>query len=83
MEADELLGQLIEGSILEGPHWTEPVKVLTAKGRGSRMEVHAVGLLTKRLWEKLLTTETEAHLRTYGGDTDALTSVTRAPRAKG
>ena len=57
MTADEILAQLTEGSVLEGPHWTEPVKVLTAKARGSRIEVQAVGLHTKRLWNKLLTPE--------------------------
>ena len=43
MGADEILAQLTEGTVLEGPHWTEPVRVLTAKGRGSRFEVQAVG----------------------------------------
>jgi hypothetical protein len=56
-QADEILAQLTEGTVLEGPHWTEPVKVLTAKGRGSRVEVQAVGLHTKRLWNKLLKAE--------------------------
>jgi superfamily II DNA or RNA helicase len=54
---DNILTQLTEGTILEGPHWTEPVKVLTAKARGSRIEVQAVGLNTKRLWNKLLNAE--------------------------
>ena len=55
MDAAEILNLLSEGTTLEGPHWTEPVKVLTAKLRGSRVEVQAVGLHTKRLWNKLLT----------------------------
>ena len=46
--------QLTEGTVIEGPHWTEPVKVLTAKSRGSRIEVQAVGTHTKKLWTKLL-----------------------------
>jgi len=54
MDLDSILSQLSEGTVLEGPHWTEPVKVLTAKARGSRIEVQAVGLNTKRLWNKLL-----------------------------
>ncbi|MGO9108387.1 MAG: hypothetical protein ACLP9L_04065 [Thermoguttaceae bacterium] len=49
-----ILNQLTEGTILEGPHWTEPVKVLTAKVRGHRVEIQAVGVNTKRLWTKLL-----------------------------
>jgi superfamily II DNA or RNA helicase len=57
MASDNILHQLTEGTILEGPHWTEPVKVLTAKARGSRIEVQAVGTHTKRLWTKLLKPE--------------------------
>jgi len=38
MNAHEVLGLLGEGTTLEGPHWTEPVKVLTAKARGPRIE---------------------------------------------
>ena len=54
MSVNDILSQLSDGTILEGPHWTEPVKVLTIKARGSRIEVQAVGLNTKRLWNKLL-----------------------------
>src|SRR5258706_15135313 len=57
MAIEDTLRVLTEGTILEGPHWTEPVKVLTAKARGSRIEVQAVGTLTKRLWTKLLKPE--------------------------
>jgi superfamily II DNA or RNA helicase len=57
MTTDNLLNHLTEGTILDGPHWTEPVKVLTAKARGSRIEVQAVGTHTKRLWTKLLRPE--------------------------
>ncbi|MFV2069451.1 MAG: hypothetical protein ACC645_21005, partial [Pirellulales bacterium] len=54
MDTRAVVGRLAEGTILEGPHWTEPVKVLTAKARGSRVEVQAVGAHTKKLWTKLL-----------------------------
>jgi hypothetical protein len=54
MNAREILNLLREGTVLEGPHWTEPVKVLTAKARGSRIEVQAVGTHTRKLWTKLL-----------------------------
>ena len=54
MTTDDIVNQLAEGTTLEGPHWTEPVRVLTAKARGSRIEVQAVGLNTRRLWTKLL-----------------------------
>jgi hypothetical protein len=57
MTADSILDQLTEGTVLEGPHWTEAVKVLTAKARGARIEVQAVGVLTNRLWTKLLKPE--------------------------
>lgn len=54
MDAAEITALLVEGTTMEGPHWTEPARVLTAKRRGSRIEVQAVGTLTKRLWTKLL-----------------------------
>lgn len=57
MAIDEILKKLSGGTTLEGPHWTEPVKVLAAKARGTRIEVQAVGLHTKRLWNKLLKAE--------------------------
>ena len=57
MTTGEILSRLTEGATLEGPHWTEPVKVLTAKARGSRIEIQAVGLHTKRLWNKLFKAE--------------------------
>ena len=57
MTTDDIVNQLTEGTVLAGPHWTEPVKVLTAKARGSRIEVQAVGTHTKRLWTKMLKPE--------------------------
>ena len=57
MNANQISNLLTEGTILEGPHWTEPVRVLTAKVRGNRVEVQAVGVNTKRLWNKLLNAE--------------------------
>jgi len=57
MSIDEILQQLAGGATLEGPHWTEQVKVLAVKARGSRVEVQAVGLHTRRLWTKLLKAE--------------------------
>lgn len=47
MITDTILNQLTEGTILAGPHWTEPVTVLTAKARGSRIEVQAVTLVSR------------------------------------
>ena len=57
MKPHEILGQLTEGTVLEGPNWPEPVKVLMGKARGTSIEVQAVGLNTKRLWNKLLKVE--------------------------
>src|SRR5437879_13853230 len=54
MNPEPVLRLVREGASLEGPHWTEPVRVLTAKARGTRIEVQAVGLRTRRLWTKLL-----------------------------
>jgi len=31
MNSADILKKLTEGTVLEGPHWTEPVRVLTAK----------------------------------------------------
>ena len=56
-DADDILKRLSEGTVLEGPHWTEPVRVLTSKARGNRIEVQSVGLNTRRLWNKLLRAE--------------------------
>jgi len=57
MDAGQILTQLSERTALEGPHWTEPVRILTVKARGNRIEVQAVGTHTKRLWTKLLKPE--------------------------
>jgi hypothetical protein len=51
---EHILRRLSEGAILEDPHWTEPMGVLTSKAWGSRIEVQAAGLNTKRLWTRLL-----------------------------
>ncbi len=54
MSIDEILQQLTDGATLEGPHWTEPVKVLAVKVWGTKIEVQAEGLHSRRLWKKLL-----------------------------
>src|SRR5947209_10180818 len=54
MAIDDILQQLADGATLEGPHWTEPVKVLAVKVWGAKVEVQAEGLHTRRLWKKLL-----------------------------
>ena len=57
MQAEEIVRQLDEGTILEGPHFGEPVRVLLAKARGGRVEIVAEGVNTKRTWKKLLKVE--------------------------
>ena len=57
MRAEEIVRQLDEGTILEGPHCGEPVRVLLAKARGGRVEIVAEGVNTKRTWKKLLKAE--------------------------
>jgi SNF2 family DNA or RNA helicase len=54
MTTDEILKRLVDGAILEGPFFSEPVKILSAKARGTRIEIQAVGLYSKQLWNKLL-----------------------------
>ena len=71
--SETLIAQLGEGTVLEGPHWTEPVKVLAAKLRGTRVEIQAVGVHTKRLWNKLLTGDDFAKVTiTAAGEVAAL-----------
>jgi len=57
MQAEEIARQLSEGTVLEGPHFGEPVRVLLAKARGGRVEVVAEGVNTKQTWKKLLKVE--------------------------
>jgi len=45
---------ITEGAVLEGPYWTEPVRVLSAKIRASRVEVHAIGVHTRQHSAKLI-----------------------------
>ena len=57
MTAEQIVQQIIEGTILEGPHFGEPVRVLLAKARGGRVEIVAEGVNTKQTWKKLLKVE--------------------------
>ena len=71
MTIGEIIRQLADGAILKEPHWTEPVKVLAVKSRASSVEVQAVGLRTKRLWNKLLKAEAQSAAR-MGREDDGL-----------
>jgi hypothetical protein len=48
---------LVEGAILEGPHWPEPVRVLSVKQRAKRLEIHAIGLHSHQHTAKLISVE--------------------------
>jgi hypothetical protein len=43
--------------VLEGPYWPEPVRVLSAQMRNTRIELHVVGLQTRRYFSNLLDLE--------------------------
>jgi hypothetical protein len=45
---------ITEGTVLEGPHWPEPVRVLSAKHRARRIEIHAIGVHTQQHSAKLI-----------------------------
>ena len=49
--------RLAEGAILEGPHWPEPVRVLSVKQRANRLEIHAIGLHSHQHSAKLIPVE--------------------------
>jgi len=57
VQSDLIAEKLVEGTILEGPHFGEPVRVLLAKARGGRVEIVAEGVNTKKTWKKLLKAE--------------------------
>jgi len=48
------VSQVVKDSILQGPFWPEPVRVLSAQVRNQRIEIHAVGLQTERYFSDLL-----------------------------
>ncbi len=62
VQADQIAEALVKGTILEGPFFDEPVRVLLARGRGRRVEVVAEGVNSKRACGTLLNV---AHV---GGD---------------
>jgi len=43
-----------EGSVLEGPYWPEPVRVLSTKIRASRIEVRSIGIHSRQHMAKLI-----------------------------
>jgi superfamily II DNA or RNA helicase len=62
--AETPTSQIAKDSILEGPYWPEPVRVLSAQVRNRRIEIHAVGTQTERYFSDLLdAAEFEANVR--------------------
>jgi len=57
MDANQIATNLTEGTILEGPFFGEPVRVLLAKARGDRLEIVAEGVNSKQTWKKLIKVE--------------------------
>ena len=47
--------KLSQNSILEGPFWPEPVKVITLKQVGNRLQIQAVGIQSQKYYSQLLT----------------------------
>jgi superfamily II DNA or RNA helicase len=63
-KTDFAANQIPKGSILEGPYWPEPVRVLSAEVRKDRIEIHAVGIQKEKYFSDLLDiTEFEANVR--------------------
>jgi predicted LPLAT superfamily acyltransferase len=57
--AEEIVARLGEGAMLEGPHWTEPVRALTTKAPGNQIEVQAFGTHSQWICTKLLKPEVD------------------------
>jgi superfamily II DNA or RNA helicase len=55
------------GAILEGPFWSEPVRVVAARRLGNLQEVEAEGLRTGRFYRSALTAEQMAGVRVRTG----------------
>jgi len=51
------VADIVEGTILEGPYWQEPVRVLSTKARANRIEVHAIGVSSHQHSAKLISIE--------------------------
>jgi superfamily II DNA or RNA helicase len=48
---------IVEGTILEGPYWQEPVRVLSTKARANRIEINAIGVSSHQHSAKLIAIE--------------------------
>jgi len=57
MNTEDIIAKLVPGTILEGPYFAEPVKIVTAKNQGNRVSLIAEGLNTAKTWKKLIKLE--------------------------
>lgn len=57
MNIQEIIEKLVPGTILQGPYFAEPVKIVTAKNQGNRISLIAEGLNTAKTWKKLIKLE--------------------------
>lgn len=51
-------------SILEGPFWAEPVRVIASKGVGAKLAIEAVGIKTNTFYQQVLSQEDLQKVRT-------------------
>jgi len=49
--------------VLEGPFWSEPVRVLTIRPVGNRLQIEAVGTKTEKFYRRLLAPADQAQVR--------------------
>jgi len=52
-DPEDSTSQVTKGSILDGPYWPEPVRVISAQVRDERIEIDAVGVRTERYYSSV------------------------------
>src|SRR2546428_8255888 len=58
-----------ENSILEGPFWPEPIRVIARRRLGRRVEIHGQGLQTRTAYDSTLTVdEIQSKVKVTAGD---------------
>ena len=63
MNDEALLAGISEGSVLEGPCWSEPVRVISIRQRDDRVEIQAVGRQSNTFFEDVFRPEELAAVR--------------------
>jgi superfamily II DNA or RNA helicase len=59
-------GPLEPGSVIEGPFWPEPVRIISCKRTGSHIIIQGVGQKTEKFYDKMLTEEDLAKIKMTG-----------------